>query len=284
MKTRYIIIASIILFGFLSSCDKLEEPFVKDDAFIWNGRKSIIFDITGQKCGNCPRAHETINNLVDKYGEAVIPIAIHATWYAKPATSDTSLPYHYDFRTDIGDYLGGRDFSTGFYGELYLPTGMVNSYAPEELSTQDKWTLALSEFLEKYPEFLIKIEGSHSENDSTISCEVEVTTNINNSRQLGLTVYVLEDHILQWQTDYTLDNQDVENYEHNHVLRAGMNGPFGEEIKTNTNQTNVGDIFEKSYSVSTKSDWVIENLLIVAFVHDLDTKEILQGEVFHFSE
>ena len=63
-----------------------------------------------------------------------------------------------------------------------------------------------------------------------------------------------------------------------------MNGPFGEEIKTNTNQTNVGDIFEKSYSVSTKADWVLENLLIVAFVHGLDTKEILQGEVFHFSE
>lgn len=284
MKTKYIIITILSLTGLLSACDKIEEPFVKDDVYVWNGRKSILFDFTGAKCGNCPRAHETIHDMIEKYNEAIIPIAIHCTSYAEPQTSDTSQKYHYDFRTDVGDFLGGRGNSTGFYGEIYLPTGMINSYSAENFALHNKWALELTEYIEKYPEFLIEIDGNYSENDSSFNCNVLVTTNIDNSRQLGLTVFLLEDHIMQWQTDYSLQNRDVENYEHNHVLRVGMNGPFGEEIKTNTNQTNIGDTFIKNYSIYSKPDWIIENCQIVAFVHDIDTKEILQAEVYNFNE
>ncbi len=285
MKTKYIIITAIIGLSIMQACDKLEEPYIKDDIIVWNGRKSVIFDFTGQRCGNCPNAHETINGLIDTYGDAIIPIAIHATSYAKPATDDTTQAYYYDFRTDVGDYLGGRDYSFGYYGELYLPTGMVNSYSATDFTTPSLWGANVVEYISLYPEFLITIDGNYNNLDSTINCSVDIITNIANNRQLSLTVFVLEDHILQWQKYYGKDPDDIEGYEHNHVLRVGMNGPFGEPIKENTSNSNIGDIvINKSYSTKIGIDWIIENCLIVAFVYDTDTEEILQAEQFHLND
>ncbi|MDD4148620.1 MAG: Omp28-related outer membrane protein [Bacteroidales bacterium] len=281
MKTRLLIYTAIIFLAILQSCDTIAEgDYTKDDAFIWNGRKSVIFDITGHTCGNCPRAHETINELVKKYGDAVVPIAIHGTYYAVPGTQDTAIPFHYDFRTDIGDFLAGRDISTGYYGDLYLPTGMVNSYAVEEITGPNSWGTKIAEHISLYPEFLLEVEGENNIADSSLNCSVKVTTNNNNSRKLSLTVFLVEDHILQWQKDYAAIPEDIKGYEHNHVLRAGFNGPLGETIKDNNNLTSVGETINKSYSIKQNKTWIISNCMIVAFVYDNDTEEILQAEVF----
>ncbi len=284
MKTKYFILLIITSLIFVLSCDKIEEPYEKEGAFIWRGRKVLVFDFTGHKCGNCPGAHNTIATLVEKYGDAVVPVAIHSTSFAIPASTDTTIPFHYDFRSDVGDYLGGRDYETGFYGQLYLPTGLVNSLAAEDLSTHSSWTSKFAEYVTTYPEYLIEIEPTFLPADSTINCDIEVKTNIANSRKIGLSVYILEDHIIQWQIDYEASPTDIEDYEHNHVLRAGMNGPFGDIIKDNTNSTAIGDILKKSYSKKSGDDWVIDNCLIVAFVYDDDTKEVLQAEMIHLHE
>jgi hypothetical protein len=63
-----------------------------------------------------------------------------------------------------------------------------------------------------------------------------------------------------------------------------LNGNFGEIVKNNTAQSNIGDIIEKSYSLKAKPDWNISNCSVVAFVYDDNTKEILQAEIFHLSE
>ena len=284
MKTIYIVLI-IAALAILQSCDKIEGSYTENEAFIWNERKIIVYDFTGHKCGNCPRAHETISELVDTYGDAVIPIAIHATYYAVPQTDDTTQPYHYDFRTDVGDFLGGRYPETGFYGDLFLPAGLVNSIAAENFSAHDTWSTKVAEVISTYPEFLVDIEPIFNAVDSTISCDIDITTNISNSRNISLVAFILEDHILQWQTDYDdATPTDIEGYEHNHVLRAGMNGAFGEVIKDNNESTAIGDLLSESYSQKAGNDWVIDNCLIVAFVYDNDTKEILQAEMIHLNE
>lgn len=280
MKTRFLIYTAVIVLGVLHSCDKIEEgEYLKDDAYIWNGRKIVILDMTGHKCGHCPRGHEVITELITKYGNAVVPIAIHGTSNARPETQDTALPFHYDFRTDIGDFLTGRD-SPGYYGDLFLPTGIVNSYAVEKLSGYYNWETQLAEYIALYPEFLIKIDANTNIADSLINCSVKTTTNMENARKISLTVLVVEDHIIQWQKDYNSNPENIEDYEHNHVLRAGFNGAFGEIINENNSLTTVGQEVTKSYSIKQNPHWVIDNCMIVAFVHDNDTKEILQAEVF----
>jgi len=284
MKIKHIILSFILIAAAFSACDKIEEPFIKDDAVVWNGRKIIIYDFTGHKCGNCPRAHETIESLIGKYGDAIIPIAIHTTSFARVTTTDTANPYHYDFRTDIGDFLGGRDFETGFYGELALPVGLVNNLSAENLNFHTAWGSSVAKIISSFPEFLVNIESNFTTTDSLISADVEIITNVNNSRKLTLMVVVIEDNIIEWQKDYSLADDDIEEYEHMHVLRGGFNGNFGEIIKNNTNSSESGDILTKSYTLKSESDWVISNCSVVAFVYDEDTKEILQAEISHLSE
>lgn len=286
MKTKFKILAlaSILITIFFSGCDVVEEPYFKDDVVIWNGRKIIVYDFTGHKCGNCPRAHETVESLIGKYNEAIIPIAIHCSYFARVTTTDTALPFHYDFRTDIGDFLGGRDTEFGFYGELALPIGLVNNLGASSLSAHTSWGTTIASIISTYPEYLVGIESSFAETDSLISADISVTTNIKNGRKLGLIVFVIEDHIFEWQTDYSLSPDKIEDYEHNHVLRGGFNGNFGEIVKNNTEASDIGDIIQKSYTLKAKPDWNISNCSVVAFVYDDETKEILQAEISHLSE
>lgn len=283
MKSKYLAIL-ILALAALQACDKIEEPYKDSDEVVWNGRKIIIYDFTGHKCGNCPRAHETIESLIGTYNDAIIPIAIHCTSFARVTTTDTALPFHYDFRTDIGDFLGGRDAEVGFYGELALPTGLVNNLSADKFLNHTSWSTEIAKVISSYPEYLVGIESSFSETDSLISTDISVTTNIKNGRKLGLIVFVIEDHIIEWQTDYDASPDKIEDYEHNHVLRGGFNGNFGEIIKANSNESNIGEIIEKSYTLKAKPDWNISNCSVVAFVYDDDTKEILQAEIFHLSE
>jgi len=291
MKTKYYILLIIASLTFIVSCDKIEEPFIiehegeeeEEVVTITNNRKVLILDFTGHKCGNCPGAHRTINDLIDIYGDTIVPVAIHCTWYALPSGTETTEPFHYDFRTDVGDYLGGRHPDYGFYGEIYLPVGLVNNLAADELKTHNAWGTKVAEYVGTTSDYLIDIDPSLS--NSTINCDINVNTNVANSRKIGLTVYILEDNIIQWQTDYDQTPSEIENYEHKHVLRAGMNGPFGEIIKDNTDLTSIGDtITTNSYSLDAGDDWVIDNCSIVAFVYDDDTKEVLQAEMVHLHE
>ncbi|HOZ31135.1 MAG TPA: Omp28-related outer membrane protein [Bacteroidales bacterium] len=283
-KQKYFAIILVILTMAVQSCDKIEEPFIKEGKIVWNGRKIIIYDFTGHKCGNCPRAHETIDNLIDIYGDAIVPVAIHCTSFARVTNPDTTAQYHYDFRTDIGDFLGGRDSELGFYGELTLPVGLVNNLSSDVLSPHTAWGTEIAKIISSFPEYLITINPAFSSVDSLISADIEITTNINNNRKLSLVVLIVEDNIIEWQKDYSLADDDIENYEHNHVLRGDFNGNFGEIIKDNTNQTVNGDVLQKSYSLKSGSDWKTENCSIVAFVYDYETKEILQAEVTHLVE
>jgi hypothetical protein len=283
MKRKYIILL-LVFAALFQACDKIEEPFIKEGSVVWNGRKIIIYDFTGHKCGNCPRAHETVESMIERYGEAIVPIAIHTTSFARVMTTDTTLPFHTDFRTDIGDFLGGRDMSTGYYGELALPTGLVNNLGVSALMPHTSWGTEIAKQISSFPEYLVNIESAYSQTDSTISADIEIITNINNSRKLSLIVFVTEDHIIDWQTDYSATPDKIEFYEHNHVLRAGFNGSFGDIIKNDTNQTMNGDKINKIYSLKTEADWKIENCSVVAFVYDEDTEEILQAEILQLSE
>ncbi|MDD3861178.1 MAG: Omp28-related outer membrane protein [Bacteroidales bacterium] len=284
MKKKIFVVIVIIFSVLIHACDKIEEPFIKEGKVVWNGRKIIIYDFTGHKCGNCPRAHETIDNLISIYGDAIVPVAIHCTSFARVTNTDTAAQYHYDFRTDIGDFLGGKNFDAGFYGELTLPIGLVNNLTAEKLSPHTSWGTEIARIISTYPEFMINLDSDYASADSLISVDVEIITNLSNNRKLALMVLIMEDHIIEWQKDYSLADDDIEDYEHNHVLRGGFNGNFGEIIKDNTNQTDNGDLLTKSYSLKSGSDWIINNCIIVAYVYDYDTKEILQAEVLHLAE
>ncbi|MDE6631654.1 MAG: Omp28-related outer membrane protein, partial [Muribaculaceae bacterium] len=64
------------------------------------------------------------------------------------------------------------------------------------------------------------------------------------------------------------------NYEHNHVLRASLNGDWGEELGSAFIE---GDLKDGQASITLQEDWVAENCDVVVFVYRDDDKEVEQA-------
>lgn len=282
---KTIILALAVLFAgvFAVSCDKIEEgEYIKDGSNIWYGRKIVILDFTGHKCGNCPKGHKAINALEEKFGEAVVPIAVHCTYYgntntnASPHTTDTS--FNYDFRCEEGIFLGGGDTDGGYMDLEAVPAGLINTFNPALVNNSTNgWATDFAKYYSTYPEFSFEVSTAFA--DSAISADIKLKAEVVTSRKLSLVAYVIEDGIVGWQFDYESNPQEIGNYVHNHVLRTSLNGVFGEDVKTDNAQLSAGDVIEKSYSKTIKSDWNVANCKVVVFVYDTESKEILQADV-----
>ena len=284
MKKTIILTLAVMLAGiFAVSCDKIEESeYIKEGSNIWYGRKIVILDFTGHKCGNCPKGHKAINALEEKFGEAVVPIAVYCTYYgntnpyASPHTTDTS--FNYDFRCEEGIFLGGGDTDGGYMDLDAVPAGLINTFNPALINNSTNgWATDFAKYYSTYPEFSFEVSTAFA--DSAISADIKLRSEVVTSRKLSLVAYVIEDGIVGWQFDYESTPQEIGNYVHNHVLRTSLNGVFGEDVKVDNAQLSAGDVIEKSYSKAVRSDWNVANCKVVVFVYDTDTKEILQAEV-----
>ena len=307
LKYTIALLWGILLFN-ITSCDIVEGPYLIDgntnpvdtNAFV---KKVLIEDFTGHRCPNCPSAAEELAALQDFYGDRVIGIAIHPSSQAFSTPSPlTSSSYTYDFRTEFGDNIDNI-FEITTVG---LPRGMVNrtGFDTDHQLGKDEWSSVVQTELVKAPIFGITISSDISSGNGTISITAEALTNINLDKIQELADYKIvvcltENNIVQWQKDNTLG--DIENYEHNHVLRVMLNTTFGESIG---NSFVDGDIWEKDYPVDITilenanenyslntlfmgngncKDWNEDNMEIVAYIYNSDNYEIIQAEEIHLT-
>lgn len=283
-KILALIIVGILAALLFASCDKIDGPYLhkKDIAPVDTTptdttvvlRNVLIEDFTGHKCGNCPRGHETIKELQNTYKKRVIPVSIHCGFYSKPNASGTK--YTYDFRTDAGSYLGGDGTSAnleGIYGIQQFPSGLINSVKKENILTNSYWTALTDSFLNTPAKIQIGITKSTTQSNF-FTVNTKALENISNA--LNMVVYIVEDSIVKWQTDYNAVPTDIEFYLHRHVLRAGLTPALGDVLTTA--QFNKDATLQRFYSFTPKPDWVQTRLYAIVFVYDMITKEVLQVE------
>jgi hypothetical protein len=277
-----ITILAIIAF---SACDTIKKPYLEENGGkCGNGnlsipiKKVLLEDYTGHTCGNCPRAAEQTEFLVETYCDHVIPISVHAGFFAEPWASEK---YTYDFRTDIGndwdDFFGNS--SAG------LPNGMLNrtEYNGTKVLAHETWASALEQLLNETPLIDIKIKNSYNIDTRELKSSVDINFLKNISGTLNLSVLIVEDSIVNWQKDYNYEdlenpgNTDVENYIHRHVLRGAVNGTWGETIVEQTIQQ--GKSINKSFTYELNQDWFARHCSVVMFVYYTNSKEIIQAEL-----
>jgi len=303
-KIKYIIatLFGILLFN-ITSCDIIEGPYLIDNntnpvdtnTFV---KKVLIEDFTGHRCPNCPAAAEELASLQDFYGDRVIGIAIHPSSQAFSTPSPlTASSYTYDFRTQFGDDIDNI-FEITTVG---LPRGMVNrtGFDTQHQLGKDEWSSIVQTELEKAPIFGITLSSNVSNGNGTISITAEALTNINLDKKekiedYNIVICLTEKNIVQWQKDNTAG--DIEDYEHNHVLRTMINTTFGESIG---NSFVDGDIWEKDYSIDITTlentnenyslntlfmgngnckEWNEDNMEIVVYIYNTSNYEIIQVE------
>ena len=308
-KIKYIIatLFGILLFN-ITSCDIIEGPYLIDNntnpvdtnTFV---KKVLIEDFTGHRCPNCPAAAEELVSLQDFYGDRVIGIAIHPSSQAFSTPSPlTASSYTYDFRTQFGDDIDNI-FEITTVG---LPRGMVNrtGFDTQHQLGKDEWSSIVQTELEKAPIFGITLSSNVSNGNGTISITAEALTNINLDKKekiedYNIVICLTEKNIVQWQKDNTAG--DIEDYEHNHVLRTMINTTFGESIG---NSFVDGDIWEKDYSIDITTlentnenyslntlfmgngnckEWNEDNMEIVVYIYNTSNYEIVQVEEKHLT-
>jgi hypothetical protein len=93
------------------------------------------------------------------------------------------------------------------------------------------------------------------------------------SNHTQLAVYFVEDSIIDWQKDNTLD---VQFYVHKHMLRGSFNGTYGDDLGGNFT---AGQTINESYSTKLTPNTANPNhVLICAVLTDVITKEVVQVE------
>jgi len=274
---RLLILAVSLLF--VGSCDDIEEPFIEatgkcGDASLPIPIKQILVEeFTGHQCGNCPRADEQIELLKELYCDHVIPVSIHAGFFAE---TNTSGMYSYDYRTEEGDDLD-LYFGASAAG---LPNAIINRSDDGQTYSLAQWTGVIVDLLEEEPIIDININTSYTNSSRDLDIDIDVIFINAVNENLRLSLYFIEDSIKTWQKDYEAEpSEDIEIYTHNHVLRGVVNGTWGEEILNGP--INANDVVSKSYGYDVNEEWIIENSSIVAFVYKNDTKEVLQASQVH---
>jgi thiol-disulfide isomerase/thioredoxin len=278
MKTIIILILLYSIFYITTSCEKIKPPYKQSitphDSDIDTGtyvQKVLIEDFTGAKCGNCPKAHDKIEELKALYPGQIISIAIHAGDFAKPNLPPYTT-YTYDFRTSMGNELA--DFFHPDY-----PSGLINRKKINNTWIQywSGWGSIIDTLVLKKPEIEIEIDNIFDTISRVFKTTIKSDILLNFNATLKLCVFLTEDSIIAWQTDYRHAPPDIRYYTHRHVLRCSFNNnTWGDLISQGPVQA--GKSFINIYNYTLNNSWNYKHCAIVAFIYDDNSKEVLQVE------
>ncbi|MFA7082747.1 MAG: Omp28-related outer membrane protein [Bacteroidales bacterium] len=227
-------------------------------------QRVLLEDFTGWRCTNCPAAAEKATELITKYGDSLVVMAVHATSFAKPSAENNNV----DFRTEYGG-----QWAT-YFGCTSLPAGMINrtkignAYKVNDAS----WDISIQNSLSTKEHIMdINLGAVHrvADNMILVSCENEFLKNY--ASPTLISILVLESGIIGVQKSN--DNPLIEDYEFNHVLRKNGLVDYFLSIMP----ISKGQKINKNYLIDIDSDIKdIKKCSVVVFVTDAETKEVIQ--------
>ncbi len=243
-----ILLAAVAVF---SSCANVDENdrYIKIEASEAK-RAILVEEFTGQKCINCPEAHEEIARIVKEYGEEnVIPVSIHASALALyPSTKMVGL------RTELGEEYYKAFNGNGVPAAYINRTGSLTSVVAQ-------WANIIGSEISKTTPVTLSMANSY--NADTRKLDIDIKATSSESLNGKLQVWILEDGIVC--TQLFKGNKVDKNYVQNHVLRAAVNGSWGTEIALQAGAEN-----NSKHSITLEPNWEAKNISVVAFVYNAE--------------
>jgi len=251
---------------------------IPENPDIVTDRVVLLEELTGVDCPNCPKGAAAAKEILATFPGKVVVVAIHGDFLAEPITGS-----QYDFRfegaAELENYLKPWDGK---------PAGSVNRTQVEgevefSVSKVDLWSSYVQDELEKPHVMDMTAEITYDPNTRGIGITTAGITKTSLEGDYNITVMLTENHIIDAQKDVSVI---VEDYEHEHVLRAFLTPFDGTSFGSNlgANQT-VNNSF--TYTLPDEDGtWVADNIEVVAFVHRVDAghKEVIQAYSAHLVE
>ncbi len=272
-------IIALLLFtaGILIACDRIEGPYLipseveevtvefpeldKSNVF----RKLLIEEFTGHHCPNCPDGHQELDRLHTIFGDTLVMVGIHAGALAAPQATDPV--FSYDFRTEVGNEL------RTFFNIDGIPVAIINRHP--NIVSPARWQSKL-EAESRTPVAAIQLINQYGTSQTDVlKVNAKVTMLADYPNALRLSLYIIEDNIIKPQLDGT---ETIPDYIHNHVLRASLNGTFG-DLLTSDGILQKDGAYTYGRSITFAGhDWNPDNCSVVAILHDKANGEVLQVE------
>lgn len=225
-----------------------------------NYRKRVLIeDYTGTWCGYCTRVAWAIE-LVRAQTDDVVPVSIH-----RPSSNINSAnydPYNYD-ASALESTLSAVGYPKGYLNRRRRWTN------PEPNNVAQVIALTQGE----NPKLGLALNPVIQDGNITLDVSAQFSKNFEG---LKLVVYVLEDGLIYEQHNYTefYDGVDViEDWEHNHVLRACLTDIMGDAISND--QTAIYNTFTRSFNVPVPANVTnTANVEFVAFIVDAEGRAV----------
>ncbi len=297
------IIGLVLLISVFASCDKVKNPvipkkcdlaqihIIDSNSQTINVKKVLVQDYTGHTCGNCPRAGEDLETLINKYPGKIVGMAVHAgTQFSPPKLPD----FPEDFRT-----TAGSQWDTYFgMSNAGLPKGSVNWAQTPYYQARNTWDAHATALLATPQKAKIFLKTSLDTINLACAFDVKVTLLEATNYDVKLVLVITEDSIIARQKDYappvgsTVENGDeIPDYVFMHTMRGDVNGTWGDVLKAGP--VSSGFEISKTYCGNI-NPWGglrknLKNMSVVAILYTRDSgsgsiKEVLQVEKLHLKK
>ena len=245
----FVIIFTVTAIFCITGCDiiRQEDRLIPITGRNMGDKNVLLVEYTDQNCKNCLYATAEIERLLAHFSDTIVVVSIH------------SNPLPFPLRTSEGN-----EYEQHFKAEDH-PAGIVDggymSHDPQV------WGGFILERLKEDPviSIMMNIVFDETINQATVSVQLEGNKAL---PDIKLQLWLIENNIKHWQL--MLDGTRNENYIHNHVFRASINGTWGESFSIEA-----GEKKQFFYPFSVQPVWKQEDLAVVGFIYHPDTDEVI---------
>ncbi len=239
--------------------DVISEKVVEDPHKV--PQTLLIQEFSGNMCTNCPRGAEALHSVDAAYPGQVVIVGLHPEG-GGPNTVPIGTQ---DFRCEEAQVIYEFFRPSGF------PCALFNGQDPS--TAYDQWFTLATKALESETNMTINASTSFDSASREVSVDYFIDFTEDVAEDLNVMVWVMENGIIGFQLDNGTMRSD---YEHNHVLRASLNGDWGENMGSTFSN---GQTVKGTASMILDESWVAKNCQIVVYTFNEKTKVVRQATV-----
>ena len=225
---------------------------VAEEPWVATGKTVLIKDFTGARCVNCPAAADYAHNLQHQLDEDHIFImSVHAGYLAAPVGN---FP---NFITPEGNEWYANNNSNPLFSVDYVGLDGGHALNAEQLDAP------VSAALEEEQSFELRITHAYNAESRHLQVEATALAVADAEGDYYLTVCLVEDHIIGWQTIPGGINQE---YDFRNVFRGTLNGAQGQPLHSGS--WAMGETFSLSVACDLDDSFNADNCYLFTYVHD----------------
>jgi hypothetical protein len=281
-KISFYLLGLALFFG---SCDRIENPVTvaknkyREDLYgpapsfmaVTEVEKNVLFEeFTGHLCGFCPPSTYLALELDTALGERMVTVAIHAGSLAE--TGGTLFTT--DYTTPAGN-LYWAQLNGGFNPSARIDRlGGLSSYEYLDPGNPSSWQNIVTNQLNAYTPVQLQAQCEFIETDNVFNIHMNSQFLEGYTGNINLVVLLVENHLVSPQEDYSQTPSEIEDYEHEHVLRTNVTETMGNLV---VNSPAPGFSSTMSFTIPIQSNWEPTNMTVVGYLVDANTHIVLNA-------